>query len=101
MQTELVAAASVIGKSLGKLHQTSHCNSGGALRDPRFSVLHPCGAGDIEMQPGCILRKFFEEHGGVDGAAPASARIHNVGNVRANVLLVLFVEWHAPHLLAS
>ena len=90
-----------IGKVACKLHQAAQSNSGRPLGDPRFLLLGPGGAGDVEVDPGGVLGEFLEEHGGGDGAAIAAAGVHDVGDVGANDLLVLVIQRHAPHFFAG
>src|SRR5579871_412934 len=88
-------------KALHKLNQAAQRNPRRTLGNPRLLIFRPCGAGDVEMDPRRILRELFQEHGGRDGAAPAPRGVDDVGDRRADLLSVLVVERHAPHLLSS
>src|SRR5271157_1921591 len=85
--------------SLYELHQAPHRDSRGTLGNPGLGILHPRGAGDIEVDPGSVFGEFLEEHSGGNGAAPTAAGIHHVGDVRLDDLLAFVVERQAPHLL--
>src|SRR4029077_4031394 len=99
MRTNRGAADSFSSREIsGKLHQGSHRSSGRTFGDPRLLVFHPRSSGDIEMQPGCVLGAFFQDHGRGNRAAVTSTRIYDVGDIGADLLFVFFVEWHTPHL---
>src|SRR6476646_10991996 len=81
---------------LNELHQTTHCNSRWAFRDPGLGFFRPRRAGDVEMQPRGVFGELLQEHGGGDGAAPAAPGVHDVGDARLDDLFVFVVERHAP-----
>src|SRR3984893_3153424 len=85
-------------EALHKLHQAPQSNSRGPFRDPRFLLFHPGRSGDVEMDPRSIFRKLLQEHGGVNGAAPAPPGVDHVRAFLANVLLVFVIKRKAPHL---
>src|ERR1035437_6532176 len=87
--------------SFYELHQTAQGYSRWAFGDPRLLLFHPGGAGYVEVDAGRVFGKFFQEHGGGDGSAPASAGIHHVGDVRFDDLFVFVVEGKTPHLLTG
>src|ERR1700737_4636851 len=89
--------ADLVPKLPSKLYQTSHRDPGRPFSDPGLVVFHPSGAGDIEMDPGSVFCKFFQEHGRSARAAPAPAGIHDIGDIRLDLLFVLIVERQAPH----
>src|SRR4029077_12211355 len=81
--------------------QTPHCDSRRAFGDPRFGFFGPGGAGDVEVQPRGVFGELFQEHGGGDGATPAAAGVHDVGNAALDDVFVFFVEGHAPEFLSG
>src|ERR1035437_10312586 len=87
--------------SFYELHQTAQGYSRWAFGNPRLLLFHPGGAGYVEVDPGRVFGEFFQEHGGGDGSAPASAGIHHVGDVRFDDLFVFVVEGKTPHLLTG
>src|ERR1700722_16512233 len=96
-----ISAANLAGEIFNEFHQTAQSDSRRALVNPWFLFLNPCGAGDIEMNPRSIFGKFLEEHGGVDGSAPASAGVDDVGDARFDVLFIFVVERQPPHFFAG
>ena len=52
------------------------------------------------MQPGSVFGKLLQEHCRSYSSSPTSAGIDDIRDVGANALLVLFIQWQAPHLLA-
>src|SRR5271169_2136414 len=84
-------------ETLHEFHQAAQSDAGRPLRDPWLLIFHPRGTGDIKVDPRRVLGKFFQEHGGGDGSAPASARVDDVGDAGANLFFVFVVERHAPH----
>ena len=53
------------------------------------------------MNPRSVFSEFFQEHCCRNGASPSSAGVHDVGDTRADLLLIFIVEGQTPHLLAS
>src|SRR5579863_358403 len=73
-------------ESFYELHQATQGNARRTFRNPRLLIFCPSGAGDVEMDPRCLLGKFLQKHGCGDGSAPATAGVHDVGDRTANVL---------------
>src|SRR5258708_7859007 len=88
-------------KSLDPLHQAANSNSGWPFGDPALGLFHPGYSRDVEMDPGRIGDEFLEEHGCGAGAAPASACVHDVGDVRTDLVQVFGIERQAPELLSG
>src|ERR1035441_4746710 len=86
--------------SFYELHQAAECDPRGAFGDPGFVVFHPGGAGYVEVDPGGVFGKFFQEHGGGDGAALAAAGVYDIGDVGLDTFFVFFVEGKTPHFFA-
>src|SRR5437588_11582934 len=84
-----------------KLHQAADGDSRRAFGDPGFVFFHPGDAGDIEVDPGRLVNKFFQEHGSGDGPAPAPATVDDVGDARADHLFVFLIHRQAPHFFAG
>src|SRR5437870_2017052 len=83
-----------------ELHQAADGDSGGTFGDPGFVFFHPGDAGDVEVDPGRLVNKFFQEHGSDDGPAPASTAVDDVGYARADHLFVFLIHRQAPHFFA-
>jgi hypothetical protein len=60
-------------ETLHELNQTAQGYAGRAFRDPRLLIIHPRGAGYVEVDPRRVFGKFFQEHRCCNRAAPASA----------------------------
>src|SRR5260370_1226899 len=67
-------------KATHKFHQRTYRYAAGALGDPGFVFLHPGHACDVEVDPRGLIHELFEEHCSGDGATPAPAAVHDVGN---------------------
>src|SRR5262249_24339085 len=56
---------------------------------------------DVAVDPvGNATDEFAQEEGGANGAAPAIARVLEIGRVALELVLDVFEEWEPPHLLA-
>src|SRR5438045_3358623 len=84
-----------------KFHQTPHRNSRGTLGDPWLVVFHPGGACDIQMYPGSVFGKLFQERRCRTCAAPASASVHQVRNARLGHFKIFICNGQSPHFLAG
>src|SRR4051794_3060323 len=81
-----------------KLNQAADADSRWALGDPALVFFHPRGAGDIEVKPRRVVDELFQEDRSGAGTAPASAGVHNVGNVGADLIKIYLVERKSPEL---
>src|SRR6187402_3978774 len=79
------------------LHNAAHRYARRALGDVRTLIFHPGHARDIEMDPWRVADELLEEHCSGDGSAPTiDARVHDVGNRRLDVLLVVVGAGKSP-----
>src|SRR5579859_1928929 len=71
----------------------AHGNARWSLGDPWLLFLDPGHAGDIQMDPRCLVYKLLEEHGRGDGSTPAAAtRVHDVGDAGLDHLFVVVFD---------
>src|SRR5689334_9010177 len=83
-------------KAPDKLNQAPHGDARRPLGDPAFVFFHPGGTGNVEMQPWRIVDELFQEDRCGAGAAPASAGVHDVGDVGADLVEIFLVERQTP-----
>src|SRR5215469_3793438 len=79
-------------KFADEFDQGADGDAGGAFGDPGFGVFHPGDTGDVEVNPGRVTDELFKEHGGGDGAAPASATVDDVGDVGLDHLAIVVFD---------
>src|SRR3954464_8156647 len=71
------------------------------FRDEWLSLVYPGGAGDVEVDPGLIVDKLFQEHSSGDSAAVTASAVYNVGYARLNQAAIFIVERTPPHFFAG
>src|SRR5580693_9590454 len=91
----------LIRKTLHELNQATQRDSRWTFGDPGLLILHPGRARDVEMNPRSVFGELFQEHGRVDGAAPASPRVYDVSDARLDIVFVFVIERQPPHLFSS
>src|SRR5579871_3707008 len=98
----LFAGGSVAAKLHGQVDQRAHAYARGALGVPRFHVVLPGEARDVQVNPGRVTGKFLEEHGGDDGAAAlAAADVLNIGDAALDHFAVIVIDGQLPHFFAG
>ncbi len=78
------------------LQDAADAEAAGAFGDVGFGFLVPGHACNVEMDPGCFACEDVEELGCCDGSAPASAGVLDIGDVGADLLVILVAERQAP-----
>src|SRR5574340_625730 len=73
-------------------HQQRHRSSGRAF----LASALPGGAGDVEVRPAQLTREAREKARGGNAACGTPAYVREIGEVRAQLLLVVFPERHLP-----
>src|SRR5947199_9631425 len=73
-------------------HEERHRTAGRAF----LAAALPGGAGDVEVRPAELAREARQEAGGGNRAAVAAADVREIGEVRAQLLLVFIPEWQLP-----
>src|SRR5581483_12458549 len=73
-------------------HQQGNRPAGGAF----LAAAAPGGAGDIEMRPALLAREAREKRRRRDTAGGTPADVGEVGEVRAQLLLIVLPERHLP-----
>src|SRR6516165_2374097 len=84
------------------MDQRAEGYAGGAFGEPRFCIVVPGCAGDIQVNPGRVAGKFLQEHRAGDSAAAlATADILNVGERALDEFTIFVVSGELPHFLAG
>src|SRR3954451_10675118 len=81
------------GVAQDEAHEQRHGTGSRALLAPAL----PRGAGDVEVRPAHLAREAREERSRGDGAALAPADVGEIGEVRAQLLLVVLPQRELPH----
>src|SRR4249920_2411370 len=77
-------------------------NARRSFGEPGLGVIVPGGAGDVEVDPRRVARKFLDEHGAGDGASTfAASNVLNVGHGAFDEFAIVVVDGHLPHFFAG
>jgi N-acetylmuramoyl-L-alanine amidase len=84
-----------------ELSQCPDAHAGGTFRLVRFRFLRPRGAGDVDVHPRQIAAELLQEQGRRDGAARTPAGVREIGDLTAELFLVVVVDRHRPRAIAG
>src|SRR5665213_402318 len=90
------------GVAADPLQNGTHRNACGTFRNCRLDLVVPCASGDVEMHPGSVFDKLFEEEGCGNRSAPAgSTCVPDVGDLAVDLVAVIVGAGKPPELFAG